>query len=465
MFHLPRTSLRAVSLLAVFLALVAAPAIAKTVQVEGTLSLRWGDPIDGSATAPKLQAEIAGKNGYTYAIDAERALAAGLPLLDMNGQEVAGVVDPSRKSVAGFELQGLASKSGTSPLVTESRPWINLLCKFADVADEPTTVARVDAAFAPGAGLTDYWMRTSQGAIDLGRTRTLGWFVLPSPRSTYVDASNNPNLGKLLNDCASAAGAALSDAVQAEDHAGVTVMVNGSLGCCAWGGNITTTLGGVNKTWRVTWMPPAGYLNLSLLAHELGHTFGMAHSNNSDQDSNTYDNPWDLLSDSQGHAMRDAQFGSMPKTPSAYHLDRAGWLADDERVIVGGDTIATVDLQRIDQAGAGIVRMMRIESPEWTDGRYYVVETRVRNGVSEGALPDSGVVIYQVIPGRAQPAWLVDASDPASNYSNTRSVVFKSGDSYIAPDRSFELNVLAANTNGFQVKVKLPGPGFGSSFE
>ena len=50
-------------------------------------------------------------------------------------------------------------------------------------------------------------------------------------------------------------------------------------------------------------------------------------------------------------------------------------------------------------------------------------------------------------------------------YSNTRSTVFKPGDRFVAPDRSFELKVLAAGTNGFDVEVTMPGPGFGSGFE
>ncbi len=465
-----RTSLRLVSrlasLAAITMALLAGTSAANAADVQGVLTLRWGDPMSDAGGAEQLQAEIVGKNGYTYPVAAKLALADGLPLFDLNGHDVVAVLDARQKSDGGYRLTGIASKDAADPQpVADARPWVNLLCKFADVAAEPTTPARMDAAFAPSGGLTRYWNQASGGFIDLSRTRTLGWYVLPNPRSAYVDANNNPNLGKLLDDCATAAGAALADLVQADDHSGINVLVNDSLGCCAWGGNSHTRIGGITKTWHVTWVPPSGYLNIALLGHELGHAFGMPHSNNSDGDTNTYDNPWDLLSDSTGHSVRGNDFGRMPKMPAAYHLDRAGWLAASEKAVVSGDSRKTVTVQRIDRGGPGQVRLLRIESPEWTNGRYYTVEARMRGGEYDGALPDDGVVLYEVDPRRAQPAWLVDAQDPAANYSNTRSVVFKPGDRYIAPDRSFELRVLAASAEAFEVEVVLPGPGFANSFE
>ena len=132
--------------------------------------------------------------------------------------------------------------------------------------------------------------------------------------------------------------------------------------------------------------------------------------------------------------------------------------------MVGGDGRARVSLQRIDRAAPNAVRMIKIEAPEWKGKRYFTLEARMRSG-NDAALPDEGVVMYEVNNTRAQPAWLVDASDPAAGYSNTRSVVFKPGDRYIAPDRSFELRVVAASAEAFDVEVTVPGPGCGSDFE
>jgi hypothetical protein len=190
----------------------------------------------------------------------------------------------------------------------------------------------------------------------------------------------------------------------------------------------------------------------------------MPHSNNSDGDNNTYDNPWDLLSDSNGHAVRNAAHGTMPKTPAGYHLDRAGWLDASEKRVVEVDS-QNVTLQRIDMAAEGAVRLLKIELPGYANGRYFTVEARVRGGEYDAALPDSGVVIYEVDPRRSQPAWLIDRSSPVSDYSNTRSVVFKPGDTFSAPDGSFTLNVTGATANGFTVDVSLPNGSLANGFE
>ncbi len=61
------------------------------------------------------------------------------------------------------------------------------------------------------------------------------------------------------------------------------MMFNTTMGCCAWGGERTRTIDGVTKNWGVTWLPPWAHKQ-SILAHEMGHAFGLPHSNNWDDD-------------------------------------------------------------------------------------------------------------------------------------------------------------------------------------
>ena len=44
-----------------------------------------------------------------------------------------------------------------------------------------------------------------------------------------------------------------------------------------------------------TWEPPWGYADISVIAHEMGHGFGLPHSTAIDWTS-VYDNAWDVMS-------------------------------------------------------------------------------------------------------------------------------------------------------------------------
>ena len=82
---------------------------------------------------------------------------------------------------------------------------------------------------------------------------------------------------------------------------------------------------------RVTWNPPWSFRNLAPLAHEMGHGYGLPHSDNSDGDDDTYDNPWDLMSDAWRNAVSDATHGLLPKQLNMAQRDRLGWVAQDSK--------------------------------------------------------------------------------------------------------------------------------------
>ena len=81
------------------LVLAAAAGTAQAEDIQGTLTMHWGDPLSGTQ-AERFNAEIVGKNGYRYAVDTQAALADGLPLLDLGGKDVLASVDTRQKSGA-----------------------------------------------------------------------------------------------------------------------------------------------------------------------------------------------------------------------------------------------------------------------------------------------------------------------------------------------------------------------------
>ena len=115
------------------------------------------------------------------------------------------------------------------------------------------------------------------------------------------------------------------------------MMFNGDLDGFAWGGGACATIDGSRRCPRVTWNPPWSFGNLAPLAHEMGHGYGLPHSDNSDGDDDTYDNPWDVMSDGWSNAVYDPTYGSRPKHINMQQRDRLGWVdAANKRVIPAG---------------------------------------------------------------------------------------------------------------------------------
>ena len=101
------------------------------------------------------------------------------------------------------------------------------------------------------------------------------------------------------------------------------MMFNESMGCCAWGGGRYRVLDGVAKTWGVTWLPPWSQHH-SVVAHEMGHAFGLPHSNNWDGDD-LANNIQRLLTDTRMHEKLAATSAQMQShhgpTQAAEKLD------------------------------------------------------------------------------------------------------------------------------------------------
>lgn len=224
------------------------------------------------------------------------------------------------------QISGVA----TPLAVTDAQPWVTLLCKFPDVAAEPQPLSYFSMMLSNATGrLDDYWREVSYNKINIVGSQAYGWFTLPHPRSYYVPAdancsSSRANLDALFADCTGVADAT----VNFSPFVGINTMYNEELDGCAWGGGEYATLDGVHKLWYTTWEPPWGYTHEAPLAHEMGHGFGLPHANNSDGDGDTYDNPWDVMSDSWDNATGSAvgTYGWLPKHLNVWSRDKLGWI-------------------------------------------------------------------------------------------------------------------------------------------
>jgi len=288
------------------------PAMAEQVWLSGWFHVIWADPYPGSHvdavqafaiiddegrwTPIALDEALTSPFGGARALNRRRVKIVGERMSALHGWDSSSAYQAIQAHSIEFEGAGAAGAAAAeaSPLaVAGSQLWVTVLCRFAD----STEVTPHDASWfttlmsSARPGMDHYWKELSYENINLTGSVVVGWYNLPQPKSYYVD-SNETKLDSLLNDCTAAADAD----VFFPNYSGINLMFNQDLDCCAWGGSSTLMRDGQTKFYSVTWMPVWGYNQQSVLGHEMGHGFGLPHSNNWDGDTSPYDSPWDVMS-------------------------------------------------------------------------------------------------------------------------------------------------------------------------
>lgn len=451
--------------------------------VQGRLALHWGDPAPVGRMQvqrpPRFRALLLADDGRRIPLDADQARRAAGDLYALANRRIAvsfttAPASPMRRAVPAGQLQrrievivpadrldagGGAVSAAAQVLaaapVTGTTRWVTLMCKFSDIASEQKNQAFFASQYGSAVGqLGHYWSEVSYGQINLAGSTAHGWFVLPQPRSTYVtvkDGEDDADLDRLFQDCVAAADAQVDfTGVQ-----GINMMFNGELDGFAWGGGACATMDGTRRCPRVTWNPPWSFNNLAPLAHEMGHGYGLPHSDNSDGDDDTYDNPWDVMSDGWSNAVRDAMYGIRPKHINILQRDRLGWLPAARKLVIpaGSNGNWQVELEYASLANAGGRQMILLSMPTQADPSRtvtYTLEARRRVGDYEAMLAGDAVIIHRVLDGTA---YSEDASVPPANVSNNEGSMFKAGETWTSPDGLYRVSVDGMTARGFLVTV------------
>jgi M6 family metalloprotease-like protein len=455
--------------------------------VQGVLQLRWGDapraPNGKAPLPPQFEAWLDAGPGARYPLDVAQARRAAGDLYALSNRRVAvsyvsrshaaeggkmmaastrptiGAIVPAdrvpqRATTIGADGRVMAS----APTIGSTR-WVTLMCKFADVAAEPRPRAYFQSQYGDAPGqLGHYWSDVSYGAIDLEGSSAHGWYTLPKPKSAYVglfDGRLKADLSRLFADCTAQADAEVAfDGVQ-----GINLMFNEELDGSAWGGGACATLDGSYRCTRSTWNPPWSFNNLAPLAHEMGHGYGLPHSDNSDGDGDTYDNPWDLMSDAWRRAVTDTTYGLLPKQLNMYQRERLGWVAAGRKRIVVAENHETHEVM-LDVAGlhdAGGVQLLVLAMPAQPDPFrtvIYTLEARRREGLYDGALAGNAVIVHRIEDGGI--ARSVDVDVPAADLSGNEGSMLKVGERWTTPDGRHGVQVVAEMARGFVVRVGPP---------
>lgn len=454
--------------------------------MQGTLQLQWADPPRAQQRlaqgTPQLDAWLDMGPGKRIALDVAQAQRAAGDLYALANRRVA-VSYETRANIAATSSKVMSASAATpsistivptdtlparalatgadgrvmaaAPVLGATR-WITLMCRFADIATEqkPRSYFQAQYGNAPGQ-LGHYWSEVSYGQINLAGSSAHGWYALPKPRSAYladVNGKQKAQLSELFADCAAAADADVDFAgIQ-----GVNLMFNGELDGNAWGGGACTTLDGVYTCTRVTWSPPWSFANLAPLAHEMGHGYGLPHSNNSDGDSDTYDNPWDVMSDAWRNATTDATYGLLPKHPNMYQRERLGWLPASRKRVIAADNRETLEF--VLDAGSvlktGNTQLVVLALPAQPDPYrtvIYTLEARRRTGTYESNLAGDAVIIHKLEDYGI--AYSVDRDTPPATVSSNEGSMLKVGGRWNTPDGLHWVQVVSATADGFVVRV------------
>jgi hypothetical protein len=255
-------------------------------------------------------------------------------------------------------------------------PWAVILCKFTDSNDEPFPKQYYKDLFTVSNNgspwdMIRYFNDYSHGTLDLTGTQVFGWYQLNESVDYY-----NSLFGAARDQLIKwARAAAVADGVDLSPFFSVVACTN------LWQDiGASQTLSGVVAQGQMTPIP-------RLLAHEMGHVYGLQHSriNGSTDD---YKDPWDIMSAAAVYSASDPEFSLIGPGVNASNMRSRGWL-DESRVWKGGgnnfdETITLRPLVRRDLSG-----FLAAEIPGGC-----LVEFRVREGW-DGAIPRAAVLIHR----------------------------------------------------------------------
>jgi hypothetical protein len=266
-----------------------------------------------------------------------------------------------------------------------------------------------------------------------------GWFTIPV-NSTVCDTMG-----------------ILTYAQQAAQAAGFNLALYGrfvyafpSTSACSWSGS-----GQVGGSVTHTWIN--GSLTTRVLAHELGHNFGVYHSRALECGTTTlgssctaveYGDPADVM----GVSGVVAHF-------NAFQKERMGWLnyqASLPILTVDGD--GTFLIEPYAAAGTGPKALKILKSVDPTTGKrtHYYVEYRLGSGFDSGLAGNStlanGVVIHTGSESTGNSSYVLDMTPETASWSDAALAV---GRSFTDPAAGVTITPLSAGSGGATVQVQL----------
>jgi M6 family metalloprotease-like protein len=443
--------------------------VAQQTTLAGTFTTIFVDPAPGSGALPETRYVLTDDTGKatdlqippsvlqgaggSVSLDRQRVTVTGAPAATTQANGASAV---SVQTIAPA-IKRAASSLPRRNVTIGSQPFINVLCKFSDVATEPQPPSYFDALMGTGPGsLGEYFSQASYGKINLGTTRTVGWFALPQTQAYYVPGNTAPDdtaLNRMATDCA----ALIPNTVDMTPYVGINFMFNDLLGGVAIGGTGTLlTFNGITRTWASTWMPPWGYYpapgyvgGQTVLAHEMGHAFELHHS--AGPTGVTYQNAWDVMSDTYTYCAKltDPTYGCLGQHMIAYDKDFEGWIPAAQKFTYAGVGQTITFGALADPTTPNYY--LAVIPHTGTTTEFTTVEFRRLIGYDQ-KLAGNAVIIHEINTAREDIAWVVGTDGAAG-------AMFTAGMSYTAPNSNgvkVTVNAIAATTASVTIGAAPP---------
>lgn len=433
-------------------------------QLQGILTVTYGDPEPNSGQSVITKIELWDLN--TGRLSANLSMGIGLAHSYIGQAVTVTVARLSRPTsideVPTYLVQDImpmplpdTPQGISTPQLAGSQPFVNLLCKFSDVSSEPKTPSSYSQLFDNTYGsVRHFWETNSYNAINFtGTTIASQWRTLPNPKSYYVVDPLSPLLSTILQDCVDV----FDSTTNFTPYIGINIMLNDSIGCCAWGGSGYVNTGEGFKYVRTTWNPPWAQ-NTETLSHETGHALGLPHSSgphdNPPSELSIYVSNWDVMSSGGTCTQTYLTWGCVPAGTIAYYLDKNQWLPANRKIAIPTGTENTITLRRprADVTTGYVLATIPIND---STTRFYTVEVRDLSSYDVN-VPAAAVIIHDVDltrTGNTGPALVVDAADGNDNV-NDAGAQWQAGETFTDAVNRITIRVLSKSGSDYVVEIK-----------